>query len=288
MRASERVQLIKAIAGRLSKDSWPHIDLTLKQFDLPALVSFEGNAEEYVIRRVEDASDDKLVELGDHLGLLSLPTSAAAEPAFWLPGHFRLFLSHVAAHKSVVTALRTALRSHLVSGFVAHEDIEPTQEWQNEIERALNTADGLAALITSDFHLSKWTDQEVGAAMGRGIVILSLKYGADPYGFIGKYQALPIVGKQHDAIALEVFKLLANHPLSRARLSECVVSSFESAWSWENARRDMSLLEQFSYLDRYQLDRIASAPSTNAKVKESWGVPDRVTRLDKLLRPASA
>jgi hypothetical protein len=48
-----------------------------------------------------------------------------------------LFLSHLASLKVTVGKLKLSLRKYAISGFVAHEDIDPTKEWQDEIEAAL-------------------------------------------------------------------------------------------------------------------------------------------------------
>ena len=50
--------------------------------------------------------------------------------------------------------------------------------------------DAFVALLTEGFHDSLWTDQEVGFALSRGVPILAVRLGKDPYGFIGKFQAL--------------------------------------------------------------------------------------------------
>jgi hypothetical protein len=108
----------------------------------------------------------------------------------WDQGFVRLFISHVAKHKKDVSKLKERLASFGVSGFVAHQDVEPSSEWQREIELALDSMQAMLALITPDFHLSSWTDQELGFALGRGILVIPVRIGADPYGFIGKNQAV--------------------------------------------------------------------------------------------------
>lgn len=52
----------------------------------------------------------------------------------WEPGYFRLFIRHIAERKDVAAALRDSLRAHRVDAFVAHEDIAPTADWQDELE----------------------------------------------------------------------------------------------------------------------------------------------------------
>jgi len=105
----------------------------------------------------------------------------------WDNDCFRVFLSHKAEVKKEAAILKDKLKFYGISCFVAHEDIHPTKEWQNEIENALHTMDSFVALLTEEFHDSLWTDQEVGFAFGRGVPIISVKLGKDPYGFIGKF-----------------------------------------------------------------------------------------------------
>ena len=92
--------------------------------------------------------------------------------------------------KCDTATLKDALRYYGISAFVAHEDIHPTKEWQDEIENALSTMDGFVALMTSGFHNSDWTDQEVGYALARAVPIIAMRLERDPYGFLGKFQAL--------------------------------------------------------------------------------------------------
>src|SRR5437016_12031656 len=108
----------------------------------------------------------------------------------WGPDGYRVFLSHRVAVKAAAAKLKDRLRPFGISAFVAHRDIHPTKEWQNEIENALRSMDAFVAIRTKKFHESSWTDQEVGYALCRDVPIIALLLGATPYGFIGKFQAL--------------------------------------------------------------------------------------------------
>ena len=108
----------------------------------------------------------------------------------WQAGMLRLFLSHVSQHKVEVSELKRALGDLGVSAFVAHEDIEPTAEWQAEIELAIASMHAMAALLTPEFHESLWTDQEVGMAVARGVLVIPVRLGRDPYGFVAKRQGM--------------------------------------------------------------------------------------------------
>jgi hypothetical protein len=94
----------------------------------------------------------------------------------WPDGRFRLFLSHLAKHKAGVSKLKDELEQFGISAFVAHEAIKPSLEWQREIELALRSMHALVALITPEFHASNWTDQEIGWAFGRGVLVVPVRF----------------------------------------------------------------------------------------------------------------
>lgn len=108
----------------------------------------------------------------------------------WGNSKLRVFLSHKAEHKIETAKIQEELATYGIASFVAHNDIEPTREWQDEIENALHTMDVLVALMTEEFQQSNWTDQEIGFALGRKKQVIAVRMGTDPYGFIGRYQAV--------------------------------------------------------------------------------------------------
>ncbi len=143
-----------------------------------------------------------------------------SEADFWRPNHFRLFMSHLSTFKTTVHLLRDSLLKYGVSAFVAHDDIEPTREWQDEIEKALFSMDALAAILMPGFNESKWTDQEVGIAIGRHKLVIPIRKGLDPYGFIGKYQGFNPNGKSVENVAEFIIDILVSHKLTRKRMIE--------------------------------------------------------------------
>jgi TIR domain len=102
-------------------------------------------------------------------------TSDIWQPFFLGGRTFRLFISHTSAHKGEVGLLSSALSAHGIAGFVAHTSINPTEAWQDVIVRALGECEALAAYLTADFPQSRWTDQEVGAAVVRDLLVLPLR-----------------------------------------------------------------------------------------------------------------
>ena len=65
---------------------------------------------------------------------------------------YPVFLSHLAEVKEHVAGLKASLKSYGISAFVAHDDITPSEEWQEEIRKALLTMRGFVALLTEGFY----------------------------------------------------------------------------------------------------------------------------------------
>ena len=178
-------------------------------------------------------------------------------------GYFRLFLSHISKYKAEAAKLKDDLRLFGVSCFVAHKDIEPLKEWQDEIELALASMDALAALLTPGFHESRWTDQEVGFAYARQVQIIPLRLGLDPYGFLGKFQALTTDWK--DA-ALNIAKLLTNDP----RMLTGFLNALRLISSFDKGNLVGGVLPAIQRLSPAQIDQLINAYNDNLELRGSY------------------
>jgi nucleoside 2-deoxyribosyltransferase len=231
---------------------------------------------------IEEASDQSLIDLAQHVGFqFEDATRPRVEPPFWRKGMLRLFVSHLAAHRTVAAELQEILLDFGVSSFIAHNDIEPTEDWQTQIETALATCDALVALLHPGFHASNWTDQEIGFAMGRGVPAFAVRFGQDPYGFIGRFQAFNGNNKTVLALARELFDAYRKNKQTQRRMSEVLVGLFEESGSFADAKTRIGLLEELEVWEPSFSTRIRSAVNGNRQVSGSWGVPDRVAALVK-------
>lgn len=199
----------------------------------------------------------------------------------WDADHFRLFLCHIALQKKSAGQVRKVLVPYGITGFVAHDSIEPTTEWLNVIEYALSTCDALAALLTPRFHQSNWTDNEVGICLGLGKLVIPVRLGIDPYGFLAKYQGLDGREKSHDEIASDLFKILVKHEKAKARMATALVAQLEDSGSFATAKWNLAQLKQVTYLDKALISRLRIAVQENSQVSDSFGVPEGITSLIK-------
>lgn len=277
---SRRITLIKEIGKRLSGEDWPLIDITLKQFSLPTEDEWHGTRTDYALRMLEDASDKSLIDLAQHVGFqFGEEATPRLDPPFWRKGMLRLFVTHLASQKKFAGSLQEALLAYGISGFVAHSDIEPTLEWQAQIETALATCDALVALLHDGFHTSNWTDQEIGFAMGRGVPAFAVRFGYDPYGFIARFQAFNGHGKEAGQLARELFDAYRKNKQTQQKMSEVLVGLFEESNSFAEARARIGFLEDLESWEASFSTRIRSAVKNNSQVSGSWGVPSRVETL---------
>jgi len=190
----------------------------------------------------------------------------------WSNGRFRLFLSHVSKHKAMAAALKSALWLRGVDAFVAHEDIEPSLEWQGEIELGLRSMHALAALLTSDFHASMWTDQEMGWALGRGILVVPLRLGADPYGLVGKIQGVAGKLEQPRKLAAQIAETLLANRQTHGEMRRAVLSTFTDASSSEMAKALCQLLVRIKDITDEERATLWRTCNDNPHVTNAYGV----------------
>ena len=198
----------------------------------------------------------------------------------WRTDRIRLFLSHTSAHKQQVGELAEELNRYAFSCFVAHDEIEPSRQWQDVIELALRSCDVLVAYVTPDFNQSQWTEQEVGWALGRELVVVPLRVGVDPYGFFGAYQALCI--RPEDSawdsataisrtISLAIFGI--QRPGARRllpRMTETAIDAFCSSRSYESARRRFEIVRHIpkEFWTVAHIENVAKALKTNTQLRD--------------------
>jgi Fe-S cluster biosynthesis and repair protein YggX len=232
--------------------------------DLNKLHNVQGEIIDRVFLEIEDISnrdwrrDSGLLLSGTRL----VPPDA--EKRIWLDNNFRIFLSHRASVKKQTSELKDRLAPFGISCFVAHEDIHPTKAWQDEIENALSSMDALVALITEDFHNSDWTDQEIGYAFGRGIPIISIKLGRDPYGFLGKFQALSC---SWETAYKELLKILLKHD----RMLNAYINAIKNCGSWERGNILSLALPFIENISNQQVEHLIHVFNEDYHISGSYG-----------------
>lgn len=124
--------------------------------------------------------------------------------------------------------------------------------------------DALVALMTTNFHESDWTDQEIGYAFGVGVPIVCAKLGRDPYGFMGKFQALSC---SWDTAPKQLLKLL----IKNERMVDAYVYAVEKCYSFNDGNALAEALPLISKMSERQAQRLVTAYKENSEVRGSFG-----------------
>lgn len=214
MTSYQRLSLINEIAYKLQQEmTTGEINILLGPYHLSgAFQRSVGSKRVYVQELLSKEQTKLIIEIARDLGM-DISHYAAASPkgneknTVWLSGKKKAFISHLARDKEKASKIQHFLLRKGVSAFVAHEDIEPAQDWQDSIEIALRTMDYMVALITPGFSSSVWTSQEIGFALGQDKKIITVKIGEDPSGFIARYQAVNGKGRLPKDIVEDIVRI---------------------------------------------------------------------------------
>lgn len=273
MKVLDRIELISRIGRELqSRMGYSDIDSFLSGHGINCK-DFQPSTNSkwvYVKELLADVNESLVLRIADELELEhGYSANSPKEATFWKAGHFKLFLSHLASFKVNTARLQNALRKYAITSFVAHSDIEPSREWQTEIEAALQTMDAMAALLMPGFKESNWCDQEVGVAVGRDVLIIPVRKGLDPYGFIGKYQGIQAANKNVGEVAEEIFKTIIKSPKTRAKMIRCISNVISQSTEVDDALEKVSLLRAEPAIPKDSLESLKSDVNENHLLMKS-------------------
>ncbi len=177
----------------------------------------------------------------------------------------RVFLSYHHNARKTASRVKDSLSVLGMDVFLAHEDLEPSVEWQKEILRALKKCDVFIPLLTRSFHSSLWTDQETGIAVARGKVILPVRFSVLPYGFIGKFQALK-AQKDLQESCWKIAVNLASKSVFKKAVTEGVITAFLQSSNFEESARRARVLPKFEPFSIADLNRIVEGGAKSSQI----------------------
>lgn len=291
VRPGAKIEAVGRIVDAMSAKNFREIDLILSTFKAPVSDFGDWKVEaDYVSDMLRQADDSIIEELDAYFAGTSSPEPEDVD-RIWSAGAFRLFISHTSANKEHAANIARVADRIGVHGFVAHDTIEPTTEWQSVIETALMTCDALVAIVTPDFIESRWCDQEVGFVMARQRPVLAISSGADPHGFLGRFQAIKAskgFSPAHDEVHAIIKGLLRN-PTSASQAAEVAVKRFVRSNSFESTRQAFSLLQLIKPQDwaTSMIEDVDRAGRENGQVANAnqIGGESVVDALNDILRP---
>ena len=150
-----------------------------------------------------DAFDRKIAEIRQIISLASFRDRKTDLYDKYLEARIRssqgkkgeVFFSY--SHKDRVLAgkIATLLNEKGIDVFLAHEDIEVSERWREEIFKHLESDNVLLALLTPKYEKSVWANQEAGIMHGKRGKVIPLIVGETnikKFGFLEALQGISI------------------------------------------------------------------------------------------------
>lgn len=177
----------------------------------------------------------------------------------------RVFISYSTKDKKAAATVKDFLSSYGLECFLAHEDLQVSEEWKERILEELLRCNIFIPILSNNFRDSDWGPQEIGVISGRksvAIVPISLDKTV-PFGFISNIQgrAMPPSGFTEDMVVLPLIRkcprLIIPGMIKRVREAR----SFRGA---EAAMRPLA--SSFGSLTDSELDALVEASIENSQV----------------------
>lgn len=217
----------------------------------------------------------------------SLPSNV--DDRIWIPNTIRLFISHRDTWKKEAHQLADELKRYGISSFVAHDTIEPDEDWQKEIEQALRTMHVMLAFITDDFFESAWTNQEIGFALASNVPVMSIKIeGTDPVGFVRNRQAIKGSPDKMSENAANVFGIVEKRLESSVIFRSTMLTRFMDAGSFAQAEAAFLPVSRMQDFSGEEIERLIDAYNTNSQLSDCWALTRRNRYLNFLNEHSSS
>jgi TIR domain-containing protein len=123
-----------------------------------------------------------------------------------------VFISHSSADRRLADFLYRHLTSEGLSVFLAPVSLRPSQQWPQEILKALETSSWVLFLASRSACASPWVQQELGAALARQKklvpIVWDLPVSALP-GWTGHIQAVDLAGASPEQVQARITAIAA-------------------------------------------------------------------------------
>jgi len=176
----------------------------------------------------------------------------------------KAFISYSSKDKLIGEKVKDTLGDFGIEGFLAHNDINVSEEWKQRIREELSISDIFILLLSKNFKNSDWTSQETGIAYFREILIIPLRLDETiPFGFINHLQGKSIEPKEVPSEYL-VKPIVDKFP---AYMIPKVIEKLGKASSFRYAESAMCMLiSHFGSFKQEDIDALVEVSINNGQV----------------------
>ena|GEM_PF-950052 len=153
-----------------------------------------------------------------------------------------------------------------IQAFLAHEDIDVSEEWRECILKELRSCDIFIPLLSANFLLSKWAPQEVGFIFSRDSDVYIIPFSLDgttPFGFLSHIQSRKI---PPSGVTVEFLIPLLIRKMPRVILPKLIQTAAESV-SYRGAEANICpIVPYFNKLTPKEAQIFAEASINNEQI----------------------
>ena len=182
----------------------------------------------------------------------------------------KVFLSHSDKDKKIASALKSKLSKHGLSVFLAHEDIDGGSEWVSKLYEEIQNCKIFIMLLSKNYHLSNYTEQEAGIALNCGKTILPISIdGTKPNGFVSSRQAFSCPMPFKDSRIGKIVRICKLDNVSKTSKLDKLLSQLEKSGSYAESAELAPKLKNYDFSES-QLRRLVYSVLGNPQVVYSW------------------
>lgn len=176
-----------------------------------------------------------------------------------------IFISYATKQKAIAGKIQKILESVGIESFLAHEDIEVSSHWRDEILRKLGHADVFISILSEEYDKSFWCVQESGIAAFRSnmtLIPLSID-GTIPKAFANISQSAKIV---KETLSLkDLLPGLIKHDFNAG--VGIIIELIKMSASYRNAEENYKLiLPYLSSMHKNQVIQLLKVSAENRQV----------------------
>lgn len=182
----------------------------------------------------------------------------------------KAFISYSTQEKHIAGQIKSILNELQIDSFLAHDDIEVSQEWKERIVEELKESHFVIPLFSKSFKSSDWGAQEIGLAYSRKDVLFIPLCIDDttPFGFLAHLQGkhIPDSGPNE---AMIIDPIIKGFP---RKIIPQLIKRLGGASGFRHAEELMCpLVPHFEIFDEWEITKFTEACIENGQI---WSARD--------------
>jgi len=188
----------------------------------------------------------------------------------------KVFISHSTKDAIIVGGIKSSLEFYGIGTFIAHEDIDPSKEWEEEIIKNLELCDIFMPILTSNFKDSYWCDQESGIAFNMKKMIMPLTIDLKPYGFLSRYQSLKIDKDDIRNSCRRIINTLKEDDKFKEKIKDCLITSLLKSKHFSESNEKVLIVKEMEPFNKEQINKIMVGFIENDELTNAFQVIDHI------------